>query len=142
MAKMKIAPRDRPRVKLECLRLLATLKLDRAKAHLISGFVDTYLRLNAAEMEAYRRRLETLSPEEKVATLELTTSWKEEGIAEGMAHAVIRMLQRRFGELPTRLEALLRELSPEQLDEITDELLDFASLADVQAWVARYTTSA
>jgi len=30
MAKMNIAPKDRPRVKSECLRLLATLQLDPA----------------------------------------------------------------------------------------------------------------
>ncbi|MGL5793037.1 MAG: Rpn family recombination-promoting nuclease/putative transposase [Waterburya sp.] len=41
MAKMKIDKSDRPQVKAECLRLLVTLKLDRAKMQLISGFVDT-----------------------------------------------------------------------------------------------------
>ena len=42
MAKMRIAPEDRRTVKLECLRLLATLRLDPARMQLISGFVDTY----------------------------------------------------------------------------------------------------
>ena len=50
MAKMKIAPQDHPKVKAECLRLLATLSLDPARMQLISGFVDTYLRLNPAEL--------------------------------------------------------------------------------------------
>jgi hypothetical protein len=35
MTKMRIAPGDRPRVKLECLRMLATLKLDKARATLM-----------------------------------------------------------------------------------------------------------
>jgi predicted transposase YdaD len=43
MAKMRIAPDERPRVKAECLRLLATLQLNPAKTRLVSGFVDTYL---------------------------------------------------------------------------------------------------
>jgi hypothetical protein len=43
MAKMSIARQDRPRVKAECLRL------NDAKMQLISGFVATYLRLNAEE---------------------------------------------------------------------------------------------
>ena len=46
MAKMKLAERDRPKVKAECLRLMVTLRLDRARMRLIAGFVDTYLRLN------------------------------------------------------------------------------------------------
>lgn len=37
MAKMNIAPSDRPRVKSECLRLLATLRLAPARMQLISG---------------------------------------------------------------------------------------------------------
>lgn len=41
MAKMKIAHSDWPKVKLECLRLLATPKLDPARSHLIGGFIDT-----------------------------------------------------------------------------------------------------
>ena len=48
MSKMRMAPAERPRVKLECLRLLTTLRLDPARVRLISGFIDTYLRLNAA----------------------------------------------------------------------------------------------
>jgi hypothetical protein len=43
MTKMQVAPKDRPRVKLECLRMLATLKLDKARATLISAFMDAYL---------------------------------------------------------------------------------------------------
>src|SRR4028118_546288 len=56
MAKMKIQPEDRPKVKAECLRLLATLRLNSAKMQLISGFVDTYLRLNEAEEVAFEDR--------------------------------------------------------------------------------------
>lgn len=37
MAKMRIAPQDRARVKLECVRLGAGLKLNKAKTHLILG---------------------------------------------------------------------------------------------------------
>jgi hypothetical protein len=44
MARMGMAEEERPRVKLECLRLLTTLRLDPARMKLISGFIDTYLR--------------------------------------------------------------------------------------------------
>ena len=42
---------ERPRVKLECLRLLATLRLNPARMRLISGFVDTYLRPSSASRQ-------------------------------------------------------------------------------------------
>ena len=49
MAKMKIATKDRPKVKAECLRMLVTLKLAPARTKFISGFIDSYLNLNAKE---------------------------------------------------------------------------------------------
>lgn len=49
MAKMDIAEKDRPKVKLECLRLMVSLKLNPARMKLIAGFVDTYLRLSETE---------------------------------------------------------------------------------------------
>jgi hypothetical protein len=47
-------------IKAECLRLLATLKLDPARMQLISGFVDTYLRLNKLETQVFDRDLVNL----------------------------------------------------------------------------------
>ena len=49
MAKMAFKPEERVKVKLECLRMIASLKLDPARTELISGFIDTYLRLNEQE---------------------------------------------------------------------------------------------
>src|SRR5256885_12587497 len=62
MTKMRIAPQDRPRVKLECLRMLATLKLDPQRSTLIGTFMDSYLKLTAAEMIVYNRELKSLAP--------------------------------------------------------------------------------
>ncbi len=53
-----MAKKDRPKVKVECLRLLATLQLDPARTFLISGFVDTYLRLNQSEEQVFQLELE------------------------------------------------------------------------------------
>jgi len=65
MSKMSIAAKDRPHVKLECLRLLVTLKLNRAQQDLIAGFVDTYLQLSKAETENYNRELQTMGISEQ-----------------------------------------------------------------------------
>ncbi|WP_230967798.1 hypothetical protein [Nostoc sp. WHI] len=54
MSKMNIPREERPQVKTECLRLLATLKLDPVRIQLISGFVDTYLRLDLYALIRYR----------------------------------------------------------------------------------------
>src|SRR5262249_51119445 len=75
MARMNIAPEDRARVKLECLRLLATLKLNRAKMRLISGFIDAYLTLNDEEQEQFKAGVEALALEETEEVMEIVTSW-------------------------------------------------------------------
>jgi predicted transposase YdaD len=75
---------ERARVKLECLRLLTSLRLDRARQRLISGFVDTYLPLDEPETLQFNHEADTvLEHVEKEKIMELTTSWKEEGRAEG-----------------------------------------------------------
>ena len=79
ISKMKIEPKDRPFVKLECLRLLATLKLNPAKSRLIFSFVHAYLKLTAEENVILTKEIETLEPEVKEEMIELTNEWIEEG---------------------------------------------------------------
>jgi hypothetical protein len=143
MAKMKIADDDRARVKLECLRLLATLHLDAAKMQLISGFVDTYLRLNQDEQREFVREASVLEQGEKETVMQLTTSWKEEGIVEGLHRGkrelLVRQLRHRFGSVSTALEIRIDALDDERLGEMAEALLDFASVADAEAWVDRHS---
>src|SRR5258708_11759796 len=54
MAKMEIAPGERPRVRLACVRMLATLRLERRKMQVALGFIDTYLRLSPEEQQTYQ----------------------------------------------------------------------------------------
>src|SRR6266404_8814927 len=77
MARMGMAVEERPRVKLECLRLLVTLRLDPARMRLISGFIDSYLRLNAQEELLFEQQAITLlDTTEQAKVMELTTSWE------------------------------------------------------------------
>jgi hypothetical protein len=140
MTKMGMAPEERPRVKLECLRMLARLKLDREKNRFLSGFIDTYLRLTAEEILLFKREAATLlQDQEKETFMELTTSWKEEGIIEGRIEQSRRMVQRQLnrclGSVPENLRSKVDSLSLEQLENLGDALLDFRSLQDLEAWL-------
>jgi hypothetical protein len=141
MAKMRIAPKDRPRVKLECLRLLASLKLDPGRATVIGVFIESYLRLSAQEMVQYERVLAEFTPEEQEATMELITSWeargREEGISQGKETLVIRLLRRRFGAVSEAVTSRLERLSAAQLDDLGEALLDFRVPADLDQWLAQ-----
>ncbi len=135
MAKMQIAPEDRPQVKAECLRLLVTLKLEPAKMQLISGFIDTYLNLNPSEEQAFRNEIDTIESEEREQVMQIVTSWMRTGIQQGQASIVIRLLKHKFGELSPDLQAQIQQLSSPQLEDLSEALLDFEQLEDLTAWL-------
>jgi hypothetical protein len=131
MAKMKIAKKDRPKVKVECLRLLATLQLDPARSFLISGFVDTYLRLNQSEEQVFQAeiaKIQTVAEQEKV--MELTTSWMERGLEQGLEQerrsAISSLMELRYGVIDDELLAILPDLMTLNSSEYSSLLLRFS----------------
>ena len=143
MARMRIDPADRPRAKLECLRLLATLRLDPARTRLISGFVDTYLRLTGDEQKLFEAEVRQVPDEERGKVMELTTSWKEEGIEQGREEgrqATARLIQgllgRRLGQMPPPIQDRVRSLSQTDLEALAEALLDFQTQLDLDRWLA------
>src|SRR4028119_782052 len=148
MAKMKIQPEDRPKVKAECLRLLATLRLAPAKMQLISGFVDTYLRLNEAEEVTFEAELNRmgLSEEEEARVMEIVTSWMEKGIERGFqegfqqalareAALVLYQLNDRFQGIPQSVEEEIRRLSIVEIELLGEALFKLASETDLRSWL-------
>jgi predicted transposase/invertase (TIGR01784 family) len=147
MAKMRIAPGDRPKVKAECLRLLATLRLDPARTELISGFVDSYLRLNAQEEQVFQAEIGRLEGREQEVVMQIVTSWMEQGIEQGIEQGlqrekflILRLLGRRVGELPGAARLQIDKLSITQLEDLGEALLDFSELADLEIWLQHFGT--
>ena len=145
MTRMRIAPEDRPRVKLECLRFITTLRLDEARTQLIKGFLDRYLTLSAEEFATLREEFKTLEPPVREAVMKVINEWEElgaargrqEGRQEGQAQLLLRQLRRRFGPISAELERRVSGLPPQKLEELAEALLDFADVAETEAWVAR-----
>jgi Domain of unknown function (DUF4351)/Putative transposase, YhgA-like len=135
MAKMEFKPEDRPKVKLECLRMLATLKLDPARIELISGFVDTYLRLNDREEQSLQTELKQAGLVEEEKVMEIVTSWMEKGIETGEKGLVIRLLNRCFGSISNDLQQQINGLSIQKIEQLADSLLDFKSETDLINWL-------
>ncbi len=141
MAKMNIADKDRPRVKFECLRLLATLRLAPARMQLISGFIDSYLRLNAQEKLIFQAEIDTIEPTQKEAAMKIITSWMEEGIEQGKQSEalslIMRLLPRKVATVPPEFQQRIQQLSLTQLEDLAEDLLDFSDVADLAAWLAQ-----
>lgn len=151
MSKMYMKKQDRPQVLLASLRMLAKLGLDAARKRFLSGFINTYLPLTKDEEVAFYEELHHLSPQEREATMELTTTWKEEGRQEGRQEGLLegkqegllegelyltqRFLTRRIGMLTLDLEERIGKLSRHQLEQLFDAAYDFANVDDLVSWL-------
>jgi hypothetical protein len=141
MAKMEIDVADRPRVKVECLRMIANLKLDKARTFLISGFIDNYLRLNPIEEQQFQVEVDRIKlPQERENVMELTTSWMEKGIIQGRESEgrglVVKLLTRKLGNLSPELLARVNGLNLDRVEALAEDLLDFTSVGDLERWLA------
>ncbi len=143
MTTIALAPEERPRVKLECLRLLATLRLDPGRMQLLSGFIDTYLRLNQVEEQLFRVEINQILPIEQEVVMQIVTSWMEQGLQQGLQQGrqeealamIMRLLPRRIGTVDPELQERIGQLSLTQLENLAEALLDFSTSADLVTWL-------
>jgi predicted transposase/invertase (TIGR01784 family) len=61
---------------------------------------------------------------------------KEEGREEATLSLVIRQLSKRFGEISEKTRSSISTLPLPILEDLSEALLDFSSLTDLQAWLA------
>lgn len=139
MTKMQIAKEDRPQVKLECLRMLATLQLDPARTEFLSKFIDTYLRLNHEEEQIFQAGVDRLETAEREVIMQTITSWEEKGLLrgrkEGELNLVLRLLSHKISDIPSEIQAQIEALEIEQIEMLGEALLDFQSLDDLTNWL-------
>ncbi len=77
-------------------------------------------------------------PEPLIVTLSREEG-REEGRQEGRASVLLRQLSRRLGPLPAPIVAQVQQLGSERLLDLADAIFDFATLADLTAWLAAHS---
>jgi predicted transposase YdaD len=141
MTRMRFEPKDRPWVKLACLRMMVTLTLNKAKQALIAEFMDRYLQLNRAEFRVYDQAVRAMDKPEREKVMKAINEYKElgraEGRAEGKAEFVLQMISDHFGKPSADLRERVGKLRPATLRALGTALFDFEELADVEAWLAK-----
>ena len=74
--------------------------------------------------------------------MELTTSWKEQGIAQGRQEGelviIMRLLARRIGAISPEIQARVQELPVSQLEDLGEALLDFTHAPDLEEWLRQH----
>lgn len=63
---------------------------------------------------------------------------KKEGMQIGKEEIVVRLLNRRFGAVSTKITARLNHLTSEQLSELGEDLLDFKTVTDLETWLSQH----
>jgi Domain of unknown function (DUF4351) len=60
---------------------------------------------------------------------------KQEGWQEGILSLVMRLLSKRFGTLSPELNVSIGQLSLNHLESLSEALLDFSSIEDLESWL-------
>ena len=155
IAALRHGPRSPLQGVAECLRLLTTLRLDPARVRLISGFIDTYLRLNAGEELRFKAQVAKVPDEQqKHHVMEIVTSWMEAGLERGLEQGlqqglqqglrqrsredIIEVLEARFGEVPYTLREHILAVGDEaELKRLHRQSALVNTLADFCALIAQ-----
>jgi Domain of unknown function (DUF4351) len=68
--------------------------------------------------------------------MQITTSWEEKGRVEGQSNTILRLLNRKLGNLSEEISRQIKSLNPNQLDILTEDLLDFQTFDDLERWLS------
>ncbi len=70
--------------------------------------------------------------------MQIVTSWMQQGLEQGEKQGklklLMRLLNRRLGEISPQLMGRIENLSTSELENLGEALLDFSSVADLEAW--------
>jgi predicted transposase YdaD len=61
---------------------------------------------------------------------------RQQGLQQEAMSFVLRLLNRRFANLPTNLMTQVQSLSVEQLEALGEAILDFETQNDLEQWLA------
>jgi len=62
---------------------------------------------------------------------------EQKGEQQGEARLVMRLLKKRFGEVPAAISSQVEDLSVEDLESLGEDFLEFNSLEDLESWLER-----
>jgi hypothetical protein len=104
--------------------------------------MEHLLRLNSELALVARNALRQVEQEE-LGMATFVTSFEEigraEGRAEGQRELVGRLLERKVGPLDVAMQQQVATLTPTQLLALSEALLDFTTLEELQAWIEQHS---
>ena len=72
---------------------------------------------------------------ESVVYQDIVQRGLQQGLQQGGVRLILRLLNRRFGEVDPQLQQQIRGLSIPQLEGLSEALLDFEAVTDLVTWL-------
>ncbi|QGQ93574.1 transposase [Paenibacillus psychroresistens] len=141
LSKMGYTKEDRVQVKKEFLRMLVRLHLDPARMRLISGFFDTYLKLDDIEEIQLQKEIAMLEPHEEEKIMDLRTNWEKtaelNGELKGEQKILKKFLKAHFGDdSRVMLEQIDHLTDLDILEQLTDQLFQNSDFSEAKKLVS------
>jgi predicted transposase/invertase (TIGR01784 family) len=123
---------------------LAQMMLSKSVGDRVASFFFSYQRYSAKEALHLREEIGKVeSTEMRERIMQLTNPWieagkqegRQEGIVQGEAELVLRLLARRLGTVSTAQEKAIRKLALPKIEALGEALLEFESNADLRNWL-------
>lgn len=90
--------------------------------------------LNLDELQALEKR-EMFFEDQRGAVIKGMQEGRQEGVIQGQTALILRQIAWRTGEISPEIQTRIQQLSPEQLDDLGEVLLDFTNQEDLIAWL-------
>ncbi|MGH1392883.1 MAG: Rpn family recombination-promoting nuclease/putative transposase [Trichormus sp.] len=119
-------------------RYLLSRTRQEASAPVSNAIIEIITTIIAYRFEQLSRREVELMLDITLKQTRVYREIKEEGLEEGreaMANMISRQLTKRLGEIPQDMLSVVGGLQLPMLEELGEALLDFTSVADLQAWL-------
>ncbi|MUG96386.1 DUF4351 domain-containing protein [Scytonema sp. UIC 10036] len=143
-------PLERKSEKFSLMRRLYDLGLKERDIRNLYRFIDWVMILpKGLEVELWEefkqfeqeRSMSYMTTGERIGYERGKFEGKLEGKLEGEQKLILRLLQRRVGELPQSVMETIQTLSTTQLEALGEALLDFTAIEDLLNWLAANQTA-
>ncbi len=122
LSQMGYNEKEKVEVKLECLRMIARLEIDPARADFLANLFESYLTLNAEEEATLQQEIQKLPKKEETHVMKIETyrtrQWKMEGKEEGRREGEEKgKMEGKHEEKAAMLISFLQARFPDEVTE-------------------------
>lgn len=136
LLKTRGEPERKYTAKLGLIRRLLRSGYSREYTQSLLRFLDWIIQLPKELEQQLRQETEEISGGKNMPYV---TSWEriaqDRGEKQGRIKIVLRLLQRKLGELDESITEKIAQLSSPKLDKLADALLDFTQPSDLERWL-------